>query len=697
MRRLIRLLFGSWARRAGWATLLLVLLAQIFAGWVFEVPRFALFDFYARIAPRLKHGNPVVIVAVDDASLKAIGQWPWPRQTEARLLSMILSAHPAALGLDMIYSEPDRLSPEQWLRGAGSMPMQLSQALRRLPNHDQVLADVLRAGPVVVGIGGLHDASKPDRGPLTPFRVIRARADATASASLPRFDAALRSISVLDAAAPGHGVLSVDPDPDGVFRRMPLIFSLSGRIAPSLGLELLRLVAKKSWFDLRINGAGIEAVEIGALRIPTQSDGSVWVNFSPHDPRRFVTAADVLAGHVSPDRFAQRIIIFVATATGTNDWHQTPVGAMPGAEIHAQILENILDGKLAKRPDFALVTEILMTFVLALLQIISLPPLRLRWQVTVALAELTGLGALGIMVWSRWLLLIDVATPAIGQVLVFAALLGGNFAEADAQRRQLRRDLEQTKLAAAKAEGELEAGRKIQLGMLPFVASVADNRVELGPLMIPAREVGGDLYDFFKIGEDRLFFAIADVSGKGVPAALFMALGKAVCQSCALRGEGDIAAIINRANPEISRNNRESMFITMFAGILDLSTGEFQFCNSGHEAPFLLRAGSAPLSLATRGGPPLCIDQDYGYEAEYYQLERGDMLCLMTDGVAEAMNSDGAMMGRDRVKIALGQTGCDARADAVTDRLRAAVDNFANGAEAADDLTILTIRWCGRD
>ncbi len=698
MRRLIRFLFESRARRAAWTALSVVLLAQICAGWIFEVPRLALFDFYARVAPRLQHENPVVIVVADDASLKALGQWPWPRQLEAQLLARILAAHPAALGLDVLQPEPDRLSPEQWLRQAGAMPLPLRNGLLRLPGHDRVLADVLVSGPVVLGIGALSlHRNVPDMGHRTPFRLIVARGAATTPASLPNFNAALRSISILDGAAPGHGVLSVDADPDGVIRRLPLAFSLSGNIVPSLDLELLRLAAKRQWIELYVDHGAVLGVGLGKLKIPTQADGSIWVDFSPHDPRRFVSASDVLTGKASPHRFAQRIVIFVASATGTNDWHETPVGRMPGAEIHAQLLENILGGKLAARPAFAVVAEPLMTFVLALLQIISLPRLRSRWQAPVVLAELSVLGTLGVALWSRWLLLVDVATPAIGQSLVFVALLGGNFAEADAQRRRLRRELEERKLAAARVEGELEAGRQIQLSMLPRVESVADRRVELGPLILPARQVGGDLYDFFKIDDDRLYFAIADVSGKGVPAALFMALGKSVCKSCALRGEGDIAAILNRANAEISRDNRETMFITMFAGILDLATGHLQFCNAGHDAPYLLRAGNAPLSLVTPGGPPLCIVPEYRYESEDFHLARGDIICLTTDGVAEAMNAEGELMGKDRVKIALGETGCGIHADEVTERLRAAVACFTNGAEAADDLTIVTIRWRGPD
>jgi adenylate cyclase len=280
--------------------------------------------------------------------------------------------------------------------------------------------------------------------------------------------------------------------------------------------------------------------------------------------------------------------------------------------------------------------------------------------------------------------------------LVFAAFVGGCFAEADRHRRRLRQELEVRKLAAAKAEGELEAARRIQMGILPTAASVAgDPRFDLAALIVPARQIGGDLYDFFKTDADHLFLEVGDVSGKGVPAALFMAQGKSLCKSAALRGDIDIGEIINRANAEISRDNSEMLFITMFAGILNLVTGELQFCNAGHDAPILLRSGEPPQSVNGDGGPPLCIVEDFPYMTEHRQLQPGDVLCITTDGITEAMTESGALMGREKTETVLAAMPADASAAAITDGLQAAVAEFVAGAEPSDDLTILTVRWNG--
>jgi adenylate cyclase len=694
---LSRFLLEGWGRRAAWLTLILFLALQICAGPVFDTPRLALFDLYQRTLPRNHDSAPAVIVAIDEASLAAVGQWPWPRQIEAQLVSKILNGRPAALGIDLIWSESDRASPEQWLQQAGHLPPSLEDALRRLPRHDALLGEALAAGPVVVGVGGISPGrQRTDAGILTPIRQIGGGNVPNLSNILPGFDAALRSIPPLDRAATGHGVVSVTPDPDGVFRRLPMLSLISGRLAPAFDLEMLRLAARAPWIDLYLGNRGVKGVAVGPLEIPTQSDASIWINFSPHDERRFVSASDVLAGHIPTDTFGQKLVLIGVTGLGQVDQRMTPLGIMPGIEVHAQLLENIIDGRLARQPDWAPVAEPALTFIFATLLIIFLPLLRPRWQAPVALLLASLLAALGFALWRQSLLLVDVGTPMIGQAFIFFAVLGGSFAEADAQRRRLRRELEIRKLAAAKAEGELEAGRRIQMGILPNAASVAgDRRFDLDAVIIPARQIGGDLYDYFKIDADHLFFAIGDVSGKGVPAALFMAMGKSLCKSCALRGESDIGAIINRTNSEISRDNPEMLFITLFAGILNVATGELRFCNAGHYAPFLLRAGSAPHAIEAVGGPPLCVVDEFLYQTEICQLQPGDVLCAITDGVTEAMTQDGVLVGQERVEAMLDEIPQGAAADIVTQQLYAAVERYVAGAEASDDLTILTIRWHG--
>jgi serine phosphatase RsbU (regulator of sigma subunit)/CHASE2 domain-containing sensor protein len=701
--RLSRVLGSGWGRRAGWLTLIVFTILQLVAGGVFTTPRLALFDLYQRKMPRHWESGPVVIVGIDNKSLAEKGQWPWPRQLDAQLVKKIVAGHPAALGIDLVWSEPDSLSPERVLGQEGDIPPAIRSALSQLPSHDDLLRNALASGPIAIGVGGIDIPTDPAqrlpaaRGPWTPFRSFAHGTDP--KMLVPRYFGALRSIPELDNAGDnlGHGFLSVTADPDGVYRRMPMVSSVAQTLVPGLALEMLRLAANAQAVTLYSEKTRIQGVAVGPLDIPTQADGSLWINFTNHRDARFVSAADVLDGTLPPDIFDQRLVLIGVNGLGEDrDQRLTPLGQMPGTEIQAQILENILDGRVVTRPSWTGIVETALTLVFGLILIAVLPLLHLRWQGPFALVVIALLAAVGAGFWHQQLMLIDVATPMIGQGLLVAAFVSGSFAEADRQRRRLRRELEDRKLTAARTEGELEAARRIQMGILPTADSVShDQRFDLAAVLVPARQIGGDLYDFFMIDDDRLFLEVGDVSGKGVPAALFMAQGKSLCKSAALRGDIDIGEIINRANAEISRDNSEMLFITMFASILNLATGELHFCNAGHDAPILLRTGERPQSVDGDGGPPLCIIEDFPYRTEVRQLQPGDLLCITTDGISEAMNGSGALMGRTHAEAILGAMPDDASAAAITDGLLAAVAEFVAGAEPSDDLTILTVRWLG--
>ena len=171
--------------------------------------------------------------------------------------------------------------------------------------------------------------------------------------------------------------------------------------------------------------------------------------------------------------------------------------------------------------------------------------------------------------------------PRLACTMLFGVMLTGTLAEADRQRRALRRALEAEREAAARAAGELEAARRIQMGMLPPPSAkfYGDPRFSLQALIETAKSVGGDLYDFFKLDGDRLFFMVGDVAGKGLPASIFMAVSKALYKSAALRSRLKarvIGEVMRAANAEIARDNPEMLFVTVFAGILDLRSGELQ-------------------------------------------------------------------------------------------------------------------------
>ena len=261
-----------------------------------------------------------------------------------------------------------------------------------------------------------------------------------------------------------------------------------------------------------------------------------------------------------------------------------------------------------------------------------------------------------------------------GEVANVARAFASMAAELEAKKR--RRD-------------EMQAAATIQNSILPrpLARDGALAAIDLHAEMHPAREIGGDFYDFFPLDGDRLAITVADVSGKGIPAALFMAVSRTVLR-IGERGD-DMTADMEAANRLLAAENAASMFVTAFHGVLDLKTGALRYCNAGHNPPYLLREdGGREMLKAT--GLPFGVDADMPYRIAEAQLRPGDALFLFSDGITEAFNPEGEEFGTARLETAL-EAARGRGAAALVKGILTATTEFAAGAEQSDDITLLAL------
>jgi serine phosphatase RsbU (regulator of sigma subunit)/anti-sigma regulatory factor (Ser/Thr protein kinase)/HAMP domain-containing protein len=248
-------------------------------------------------------------------------------------------------------------------------------------------------------------------------------------------------------------------------------------------------------------------------------------------------------------------------------------------------------------------------------------------------------------------------------------------------------------------EQELGTARTLQLGMLPtaFPECTPQKPVEIYASMEPAREVGGDLYDFFYAANDRLCFLVGDVSGKGASAAMFMARTRSLVRMAALLWQrlapempspAQVAEVVNR---ELCLDNRERMFVTLFLGFLDIRTGVICYANAGHPAPHVLRRGAME-RLAGKADPPLGVRRDATYQNRSSTLHPGEGVFICTDGVVEAMNAKAEHFAIERLDAGLESLRALAPADMIR-AVKKRVDAFCGDAPKADDVTMLALRW----
>lgn len=241
-------------------------------------------------------------------------------------------------------------------------------------------------------------------------------------------------------------------------------------------------------------------------------------------------------------------------------------------------------------------------------------------------------------------------------------------------------------------ESELQIARTIQMGMVPKIFPPFPDRddIDLYAVLHPAREVGGDLYDFF-ISNDKLYFVIGDVSGKGVPASLLMAVTRSLFRSVTAYTT-NVKDIVENMNHSLSETNEANMFITLFVGILDLHSGHIDYCNAGHNPPVILAKDKQPLYMKTVVNIPIGIFDDYEYQSATYELREGDSIFLYTDGVTEAQNKQYEQYGEQALLDKLNISGKQTSKQTVISVVEAVVE-FAQGEEPYDDITMLSIKY----
>ena len=256
-------------------------------------------------------------------------------------------------------------------------------------------------------------------------------------------------------------------------------------------------------------------------------------------------------------------------------------------------------------------------------------------------------------------------------------------------------DLTKVTRERARIRTELGLAARIQAAMLPhkFPPFPERKEIDIFATMTPAKEVGGDFYDFFFIDEDHLGIVIADVSGKGIPGALFMMISKIILQSCAMLGKG-AAETLQKTNEAICSNNQEEMFVTAWFGILELSTGKLTASNAGHEYPTIRKPNGQYELVKDKHGFIIGGMSESKYFEYEWQLKPGTSIFVYTDGVPEATAASGELFGMDRMVEAL-NTNPNADPEQVLQNVQAGVDAFVQDAEQFDDLTMLCIRYNG--
>jgi serine phosphatase RsbU (regulator of sigma subunit) len=494
--------------------------------------------------------------------------------------------------------------------------------------------------------------------------------------------------------------LNVYSDPDGIIRRVPLTFTVDGKPVPSMSAELAAR-ANGAPPSAKIANAGAVAGTIalnfagGAGDVPTYSLADLSACAAKNDKdyfRRQFGGKVVVFGtvlDVEDRKITSTRLTSAREGAGAARCTQTAPAAsqtfirdsISGVYVQATAVNNLLRGDVLT--EFGRIGTGVASLVLAALAVVA----ALALGPTAAALSFVGMAAVwtaGATVAFRYALVVPLAEPLLTALASLATTIGYRLVLTD-------------RIVAAQAaqrrahEAEMASAAAIQRAMLPGAgqSDFAEGRLDIFAHMIPAREVGGDLYDIVKLDGGRVMVSIGDVCGKGVPASLFMAVTQTIMR-LVVRFDQDLKTEINSANNLVAANNREEMFTTLFCGLLDVSSGTMTYCNCGHNAPLVLRKDASAFETLRTCGPPLGVLDESNYVPRSIALAPGDVLVLYTDGVTEAENTQRALFGNQRLEEAvLEKRGAPARD--VVEHVIARVTAFAKGAVQSDDITCVAV------
>jgi adenylate cyclase len=410
-----------------------------------------LYDLYQQLSPRPAPEPLVMVVDINEQSLTDIGQWPWSRKVVADMVLNIAKGGAAGIGLDIMFAEPDRLSPAHFAETTPGLDPTTKQALEALPSTDDYFAKVIKATRVVLGQAETSDARTVANPPGPAALAVRGLKlgegpEKVAKYLLP-FHNIVGNVPEFEKTAAGRGMLVTNPEPDGIVRRVPAIITVKkdgkDQIYPTLAIEMLRVAAGASTILIRsTEGSGVDDIVLQGPNnvIPTDGRGRLWPHYAKYSPDRYIPAEDVLAG--KPEALAKlkgKLVVVGTSAAGLRDIRASPVDdAFPGVEVHAQLLESILTDTLLTQPGWGEGAERTLTVVIGILMIVALAAVGAKWTLSVFLVIAAALFAGSWYLFDSEKMLVDVAYPVFTAFLIYVVVTYVNYIREEAEKRKTR-------------------------------------------------------------------------------------------------------------------------------------------------------------------------------------------------------------------------------------------------------------------
>ncbi len=606
---------------------------------------FISFDLYQKIFPLEKKDSNVVIIDIDEKSLDYFGQFPWTRSVFAKILEKVSAAKPKAIGFDVFFTEKDKQSPEEIIKTYNITSNEVVEHLQSIQGPDEIFRKQLEASNSVIAVLGSNVSSQQSY--VNNERYNRsAKARFLSKGGDPKeftysFPHSIGSLEKLEKSAKGLGSISFLDQTDGIIRSLPLLVRFNNKLYPTMGLEMLRVGGKQKNLYVELNEVGIKRISSRPHKIISDPNAIIWIRYKKSQKNQYISASTVFEGDFDNSKFKDKYVLIGASAQGLFDLVKTPLGVtIPGVEVHANVIENILDQNYLIRNPNTYIFELLFSIIVACVTFYLSQRIKPKYSLSIFFGSFILVIIIGFSIFLFKSELVDISYPIFMLTVTFLTGLYFRFVE---ENKIALSNLQKE----AKLLKERELAGEVQKSLFPDITKYENF---IYALNIPARDVSGDYYDVIGVGKDEYYFTLADVSGKGVKAGMYMAKASSIFRTLSNLSY-PLEKVVFGVNNEIVEAKFKGMFVTAVFGKVNTQTGDVTFVNAGHES-IMVFDRNKNFEFIKSEMPPIGIIKYFAesmVKSKTINIKDKNFV-VYTDGVTEGYLKNGQELGADGVE-----------------------------------------------
>ena len=594
---------------------------------------------YQKVFPLKKNDSDVIIIDIDEKSLSKFGQFPWNRSIFAKIIENVDSTNPKAIGFDVFFSEKDKQSPEEIIKSYNILANDVINYLVNIKGHDERFRQQLENSKSVLAVLGSNVSSHGSYDRKAKARFLSKGGDPNQFTY--NYPYSIGSLEKLEKSAKGLGSISFLDQTDGIIRSLPLIVRFNKKIYPTMGLEMVRVGENQKNLYVELDEVGVKRISVRPHKVLTDPNGILWIRYKESQKQQYISASSVFEGKFDKSRFENKFVLIGASAQGLFDLVKTPLGVtIPGVEVHANVIENILDQTYLIRNPNIYVFELLFSIILVCITFLLSQKIKPKYSLSIFFISLIIIIMIGFSFFTFRSQLIDISYPIFMLLVTFLTGLYFRFIEEN------KIALENLK-KEAKLLKERELAGDVQKSLFPDISKYENF---IYARNIPARDVSGDYFDVISVGKDEYYFTLADVSGKGVKAGMYMAKASSTFRTLSNLSY-PLEKVVYLVNNEIVEAKFKGMFVTAVFGKINVKTGDVTFINAGHESIMVVDSDKN-FEFIKSELPPIGIIKYFAESmVKSKTMNLNDKTFVVyTDGVTEGYLKNGQELGAEGVE-----------------------------------------------